>query len=136
MAYHDNRPRHSKSTPQSSKRGVTSKKNGFAQLDPSQMGMDMPDWLSETTETAGDVKRPRSDSGSTVAPQPSARTLLEGLKVVCICKGIKMRTFWRVMDDGAQTHEQIDQATGSGSGQCQGRRCGPRILEMLRNLPR
>jgi bacterioferritin-associated ferredoxin len=100
------------------------------------MGLEMPDWLNEATEGEVDAERPRRDNGSSDAPASSARTLLEGMKVVCICKGIKMRTFWRAMDDGAQTHEQIDQATGSGSGQCEGRRCGPRIVEMLRNLPR
>jgi bacterioferritin-associated ferredoxin len=61
------------------------------------------------------------------------RTLLEGMKVVCICKGIKKRLFWKAMDDGAQTKDDINRMTGSGSGGCQGRRCGPRILEMLRN---
>jgi bacterioferritin-associated ferredoxin len=115
---------------------MTPKKNGFKQPDPSQMGLDMPDWLNDATETEVDARPSRSASGSSAPPTSSARTLLEGMKVVCICKGIKMRTFWRAMDDGAQTHEQIDKATGSGSGQCQGRRCGPRILEMLRNLSR
>lgn len=134
MAYRDNRHRHSHSNAHASKRGTPSKKNGFAQLDPSQMGLDVPDWLSEATEV--EAESSPKDSGVSTTPTVSARTLLEGMKVVCICKGIKMRTFWRAMDDGAQTHEQIDRATGSGSGQCQGRRCGPRILEMLRNLSR
>lgn len=136
MAYRDNRRRYSNLNSPSAKRGITSKKNGFTQLDPSQMGLDMPDWLNDAAEAGVDAKPSPNDNGSSAAPTSSARSLLEGVKVVCICKGIKMRTFWRAMDDGAQTHEQIDQATGSGSGQCQGRRCGPRILEMLRNLSR
>lgn len=136
MAFRNNRPRHANPNFSSSKQGNTAKKNGFAQLDPSQMGLDMPDWLDEAPAAEVDARQPPSDSGSPPPSPPSARTLLEGMKVVCICKGIKMRTFWRAMDDGAQTHEQINQATGSGSGQCQGRRCGPRILEMLRNLSR
>src|SRR5712691_10684140 len=74
------------------------------------------------------VMHPSSD----VPPEP--RTLLEGMKVVCICKGIKKSVFWKVLDTGVQTKEEVNRLTGSGSGGCQGRRCGPRILEMLRNL--
>jgi bacterioferritin-associated ferredoxin len=55
------------------------------------------------------------------------------MKVVCICKGIKKRLFWKALDDGAQTKDEVNRLTGSGSGGCQGRRCGPRILEMLRH---
>jgi bacterioferritin-associated ferredoxin len=67
-----------------------------------------------------------------VSAPPESRTLLEGMKVVCICKGIKKRIFWQALDDGAQTKDEVNRLTGSGSGGCQGRRCGPRILEMLR----
>jgi bacterioferritin-associated ferredoxin len=56
------------------------------------------------------------------------------MKVVCICKGIKKSVFWKVLDTGVRTKEEVNRLTGSGSGGCQGRRCGPRILEMLRNL--
>ena len=65
---------------------------------------------------------------------PESRTLLEGMKVVCICKGIKKSVFWKVLDTGVRTKEEVNHLTGSGSGGCHGRRCGPRILEMLRNL--
>jgi bacterioferritin-associated ferredoxin len=60
--------------------------------------------------------------------------MLEGMKVICICKGIKQRVFWQALDAGMRTKEDINDFTGSGSGGCQGRRCGPRIVEMLRNL--
>jgi bacterioferritin-associated ferredoxin len=60
--------------------------------------------------------------------------MLEGMKVVCICKGIKKSVFWKVLDAGAQSKDEINRLTGSGSGGCQGRRCGPRITEMLRDL--
>ena len=135
MAYRNNRRQSSASKAPSPRGGAPAKKNGFSQLDPARMGLDMPDWLDGATEASVDDEQPGNDRRDKDASAASARTLLEGMKVVCICKGIKMRTFWRAMDEGAQTHEQVDQATGSGSGQCQGRRCGPRILEMLRNLP-
>ncbi|MBM3223398.1 MAG: (2Fe-2S)-binding protein [Candidatus Tectomicrobia bacterium] len=58
--------------------------------------------------------------------------LLDGVKVVCICKGIKKSVFVKALEEGVRTKEDMNRATGSGSGGCKGRRCGPRILEMLR----
>jgi bacterioferritin-associated ferredoxin len=119
------------------------KKSGFAGLDPSRLGLGTPDWLEAAT-AADSPPSPHGDRPSTPAspvlaqgpatgPAAEPRTLVEGMKVVCICKGIKKRTFWKVLDDGAQTKEEINRMTGSGSGSCQGRRCGPRILDLLRN---
>lgn len=99
------------------------------------MGLDMPDWLaadcssSPSPQPSAQTARPEAESS------PPPRTVLEGMKVVCICKGIKKRIFWQALDAGAQTKEEVNHATGSGSGGCQGRRCGPRIMEMLRNYP-
>jgi bacterioferritin-associated ferredoxin len=112
------------------------------------MGLDMPDWLAPSVlpaQPSADVALPSALDAASPQPShefeqeppasahPEARTLLEGMKVVCICKGIKKRIFWKALDDGAQTKDDINRLTGSGSGGCQGRRCGPRILEMLRN---
>jgi bacterioferritin-associated ferredoxin len=117
-------------------------------LDPAALGLDMPDWLAPSApspQMPGDplsplphdtlLPQPMQEIGqeSLASPQIEPRTLLEGMKVVCICKGIKKRIFWKALDDGAQTKDDINRMTGSGSGGCQGRRCGPRILEMLRN---
>ena len=113
------------------------KTTGFAGLDPTKLGLEGPGWLStsQPLETSPESSSP-SDAAmhpsSDVPPEP--RTLLEGMKVVCICKGIKKSVFWKVLDTGARTKEEVNRLTGSGSGGCQGRRCGPRILEMLRNL--
>ena len=49
-------------------------------------------------------------------------------------QGHQKSVFWKVLDTGVRTKEEVNRLTGSGSGGCQGRRCGPRILEMLRNL--
>jgi bacterioferritin-associated ferredoxin len=121
---------------------------GLSGLDPAALGLDMPDWLAPSTPSSqmpGDplsplphdtlLPQPMQELGqeSLASPQIEPRTLLEGMKVVCICKGIKKRMFWKALDDGAQTKDDINRMTGSGSGGCQGRRCGPRILEMLRN---
>jgi bacterioferritin-associated ferredoxin len=126
----------------------TGEKKGFAGLDPATLGLGGPDWLSPApappdTSPASSVHAdadgpapvpspwPESSAG---AETPPARTLLEGMKVVCICKGIKKSVFWKVLDAGVRTKEEINHITGSGSGGCQGRRCGPRIIEMLRDL--
>ena len=122
----------------SSVRNVSGKSKGFADLDPTQVGLGGPGWLSPSpplTDAFPESSLPseaESNASSDVPPEP--RTILEGMKVVCICKGIKKSVFWKVLDAGVRAKEEVNRLTGSGSGGCQGRRCGPRILEMLRNL--
>ena len=119
-------------------RNGSGKTKSFADLDPTQVGLGGPGWFSPSsplpdtfskTSLSSEVE---SNASPDVPPEP--RTILEGMKVVCICKGIKKSVFWKVLDAGARTKEEVNHLTGSGSGGCQGRRCGPRILEMLRNL--
>jgi bacterioferritin-associated ferredoxin len=57
--------------------------------------------------------------------------IIEGLKPVCICKGIRMRVFLERIKDGLTTVEELKKATGAGSGSCRGERCTPRIREIL-----
>ena len=134
----------------SSVRDSSKEKKGFAGLDPTKVGLEGPGWLSTSlplTDTSTEPSLPsksvihthpastqRSESNISPAVSPEPRTILEGLKVVCICKGIKKSVFWKVLDAGVRTKEEINCLTGSGSGGCQGRRCGPRIMEMLRDL--
>lgn len=107
----------------------------FGELDPAQLGLGMPDWMASSSalQDGGEAARL---PGTTNTPEadPQARTVIEGMKVVCICKGIKKRVFWKALDDGMRTRDDINRSTGSGSGSCAGRRCGPRIIEMLRRL--
>jgi NAD(P)H-nitrite reductase large subunit len=58
--------------------------------------------------------------------------IIEGLKPVCICKGIKKRLFLEKIRSGCTTVEELRKATGAGSGSCKGERCTPRIEELLR----
>ena len=133
----------------SSVRDSSKEKKGFAGLDPTKVGLEGPGWISTSlplTDTSAESPLPsKSDIPSPACPPWSEsnglpamslepRTILEGMKVVCICKGIKKSVFWKVLDAGVRTKEEINHLTGSGSGGCQGRRCGPRILEMLRHL--
>jgi bacterioferritin-associated ferredoxin len=122
----------------SSVRDASKKTTGFAGLDPTKLGLEGPVWLSTSPPLAETAPAPALPSDTAMHPlsdlPPEPRTILEGMKVVCICKGIKKSVFWKVLDSGVQTKEEVNRLTGSGSGGCQGRRCGPRITEMLHNL--
>jgi len=59
------------------------------------------------------------------------REIIEGLKPVCICKGIKQRVFMEKIRCGCTTVDELRKATGAGSGSCKGERCTPRIKELL-----
>ena len=54
-------------------------------------------------------------------------------KVVCICKGI---TLGRVLSgiDGCETVQDVNRKVGTGTGGCQGQRCGPRIKALLEKI--
>ena len=54
-------------------------------------------------------------------------------KVVCICKGINLGRVLRGMD-GCVTVADVNRKVGTGSGGCQGERCGPRIKLLLRKM--
>ena len=112
----------------------TSKQHkGFGKIDPANMGLDLPDWLDDSLTVSPLKNRQQGDEQAPAVPESQPHSVLEGMKTVCICKGIKKRIFWKAMAAGARTKDEINHATGSGSGSCQGRRCGPRILEMLRD---
>jgi len=123
---------------QSSVRDASKKTQGFAGLDPTKLGLGGPGWLPVSQPLTETSPEPALSSDAEMHPSsdmpPEPRTILEGMKVVCICKGIKKSVFWKVLDTGVRTKEEVNRRTGSGSGGCQGRRCGPRITEMLRNL--
>ncbi len=62
------------------------------------------------------------------------REIIEGLRPVCICKGIRKRVFIEKIRAGCRTVEELRKATGAGSGSCKGERCTPRIRELLKEL--
>ncbi len=57
--------------------------------------------------------------------------IIDGLKTICLCKGIPKKIFRKHIDSGTRTLAGLRLATGAGSGNCQGRRCTPRILALL-----
>lgn len=58
--------------------------------------------------------------------------IIEGLKPICLCKGIKKSVILKHIRAGLRTVEELKKATGAGSGSCKGKRCRPRILELLK----
>ncbi len=57
--------------------------------------------------------------------------IIEGLKPVCICKGIRTSVFLKHIRAGMKTVEELQKATGAGGGSCKGERCTLRIRELL-----
>jgi NAD(P)H-nitrite reductase large subunit len=60
--------------------------------------------------------------------------IIDGLKPVCQCKGIRKSVFLKHIRIGLLTVEELKKATGAGSGSCKGKRCTPRIEEMIKTL--
>jgi len=59
--------------------------------------------------------------------------IIDGLKPVCQCKGIRKSVFLKHIKAGLKTVNELQKATGAGSGSCKGKRCTPKIAEMIRD---
>ncbi len=57
--------------------------------------------------------------------------ILDKLTKVCLCKGISRASIKKTIASGADTVEKVRKATGAGSGSCSGKRCTPKIQELL-----
>ncbi len=60
--------------------------------------------------------------------------VMDKLTKVCICKAISRAKIKKAILDGAKTVEEVQKATGAGSGGCGGRRCTPKIQNLLNEL--
>ena len=58
--------------------------------------------------------------------------IMDKLTKVCICKAIPRSTIKKAIQNGARTLEQVQKATGAGSGGCNGSRCNSKIEEILK----
>ena len=56
---------------------------------------------------------------------------LLGNEKVCICKGIPRKRFIAAIKAGFFSLQEINREVGSGSGDCKGERCGPKIEKLL-----
>jgi bacterioferritin-associated ferredoxin len=59
--------------------------------------------------------------------------LLQNEKI-CLCKAIPRKQFTAAIRSGATSVEEINKIVGSGSGDCKGERCGPKIEQLLKDL--
>jgi len=50
---------------------------------------------------------------------------------ICICKGIPRKRFIAVIESGARSLQEVNRLVGSGSGECHGERCGPKIKALI-----
>jgi NAD(P)H-nitrite reductase large subunit len=57
--------------------------------------------------------------------------IMDKMTKVCICKGISRATMKKAIKGGARTVTDVQKVTGAGSGPCGGRRCTPKIQELL-----
>jgi len=57
--------------------------------------------------------------------------IMDRLKKTCVCKGISRAVIKKAILDGAKTVEDVQRATGAGSGGCQGRRCNSKIQDVI-----
>jgi bacterioferritin-associated ferredoxin len=53
---------------------------------------------------------------------------------ICLCKAIPRKRFIAAIRSGATSVEEINKIVGSGSGDCKGERCHPRIAELLKTF--
>lgn len=60
--------------------------------------------------------------------------IMDKLTKVCICKAISRAKIKEAIKNGASTLDEVQKATGAGSGGCGGKRCTPKILELLEVL--
>lgn len=57
--------------------------------------------------------------------------ILDKLTKVCLCRGISRASIKKAIKNGNKTLEDIQKATGAGTGSCCGRRCTPKIQQLL-----
>lgn len=60
--------------------------------------------------------------------------IIDNLKAICQCKGIKKGRFKKLIADGVRSSAGLRSATGAGSGPCGGKRCGPRIDSLIAEI--
>jgi len=82
-------------------------------------------FLSRTSKKQGSKKTDRMD------PEDLKRDWLLQNETICICKGISRKRFIEAIKKGATSLQEINRLLGSGSGDCKGERCGPRIERLL-----
>ena len=60
--------------------------------------------------------------------------MMDKLTKVCICKGFSKASIKKAIASGANTVQEVQKATGAGSGSCGGRRCTEKIQQLLEDV--
>jgi len=60
-------------------------------------------------------------------------SIIDGLKPLCRCQGIKKKTFLEHIFSGLKTVAALQRITGAGPGSCHGKECTPRIEKLLQS---
>lgn len=60
--------------------------------------------------------------------------VIENLKTICLCKNIKKGTILKAIHGRCYTVDAVNRKLGTGSGDCKGERCGPKIKEMIESF--
>jgi bacterioferritin-associated ferredoxin len=68
-----------------------------------------------------------------MAPEKMKEMWILQNKKVCLCKGIPRRRFEEAIKSGASSILKVNRIVGSGSGNCEGTRCGPVIEQLLQD---
>lgn len=58
--------------------------------------------------------------------------ILDKLTKTCTCKLITRAKIKEAIRNGASTVEEVQKATGAGSGNCKGKNCSPRIYQLIK----
>jgi len=77
-----------------------------------------------------------AEAKASLTPEEAAKERIKHMsRVVCICKGIPLG---RVLEGlpGCETVQDVNQKVGTGTGGCQGERCGPRIKILIKKYSR
>lgn len=61
----------------------------------------------------------------------ASKEIMDKLTKVCICKSISRAKIKQTITGGANSLEDVQRITGAGSGGCGGRRCTPKIQDLL-----
>ncbi len=57
--------------------------------------------------------------------------IMDKLTKVCVCKAVSRYSIKKAIKHGAKTVEDVQKTTGAGSGGCCGKRCIPKIEELI-----
>lgn len=71
------------------------------------------------------------DNGGNKMNNNLDQEIKDKLTKVCLCKGISRLTIKKAIAGGAATVQEVQRATGAGSGSCCGRRCKPKIMDLI-----